>query len=61
VSGSEDVRSWHTWRHDVAARCARDYTGYGHPYLFDWDLLQAAENEADYTAKLKAKHGRVYG
>jgi hypothetical protein len=55
------IGGWYTWRHTVAASCARDYA---HPRalvrIFDWDLLQAAQSEAEYDAALKAKHGRVW-
>jgi hypothetical protein len=51
---------WYTWRHDTAAACARDAACRNYPFIFDWELLQAAENEDDYCNRLKAKHGRVY-
>lgn len=57
----EDDRSWYTWRHAIAAQCARDYANpRALTRLFDWELLQAADDENDYTERVRAKHGRAW-
>jgi hypothetical protein len=61
VPGSAEDRPWHTWRHTVAARCAPDSVNPGRSRtIFDWDLLQKAENEKDYHSLLKDKYGRMF-
>lgn len=62
VEGREpESPDWYTWRHAVAAQCARDSA---HPQsgalIFDWDLMQAVESEAAYLDAVRAKHGRTY-
>jgi hypothetical protein len=62
VSGPQPAEAdWYTWRHKAAARCARDTARPGAATLiFDWDLMQEAEDRSEYEAALKAKHGRVW-
>lgn len=56
-----ETRDWWTWRHDIACRSARDYANPGMLVrVFDWDLLQAATDEADYDRLVTAKHGRAW-
>lgn len=51
--------AWYTWRHTFAANCAPDYARpFAFRYLFDADLLAAAENQREYLALVEAKHGR---
>lgn len=62
VKGAKpQTESWWTWRHTVAGLCASDYC---HPgkmtMIFDWEVMQAAENEESYYQAVKAKHGRAY-
>jgi hypothetical protein len=62
VEGTEPrCPQWLTWKHDTAARCARDSANHSGPTLiFDWTLLDAAESEDSYLLALRAKHGRVF-
>jgi hypothetical protein len=59
--GREGRPLWLTWRHECAARAARDSANpQAGAMLFDWTLMQAAETEEAYEAALKAKHGRIW-
>lgn len=52
---------WYTWRHAAAAESAKDSANpRAHVLVFDWELMQAAENREAYEAAVRAKHGRVY-
>lgn len=57
----ESKPEWRTWRHECAARAARDAANPRLPVmLFDWDLMQRANTREEYEQALKAKHGRIY-
>jgi hypothetical protein len=57
----EGDRPWYTWRHQCAAEAARDAANPRIPVMvFDWDLMQACSDRAEYERALKAKHGRIY-
>lgn len=52
---------WWTWKHTVASEAARDSANpSAYVYIFDWDLLQAADSQAVYDAALRAKYGRTH-
>lgn len=53
---------WYTWRHECAAASARDYANpRAGAMIFDWPLMQAASNQDEYEAALRAKYdGRTY-
>jgi hypothetical protein len=53
---------WWTWRHEAAAASARDMANpRASTLIFDWDLMQAANDRAEYEIALLAKYGRTYG
>ncbi len=53
---------WYTWRHECATASARDYANSGAALMrFDWGLMQAAADQAEYESALKNKYGSVYG
>jgi len=55
------VPDWYTWRHTVAAQCARDSAlPNSRPTIFDWDVMQAVDSEDAYLEAIRAKHGRTY-
>jgi hypothetical protein len=59
--GSSEDRTWHTWRHKVAAESARDYAHPGAMVLiFDLALLEAAEDRNGYMDALNDKYGRIW-
>ncbi len=61
IPAADADRGWYGWAHRCAARSVRDYCFPGAFVLqFDWELMQAAENEDDYMAALKTKYGRAY-
>ena len=52
-------RAWHTWRHEVAADCAPDSASPSRRrFIFDFDLLEEADNERAYHNALQQKYGR---
>jgi hypothetical protein len=58
---SESDRSWYTWKHTCAARSARDSANPTALRMnFDWNLLLAAESEAQYERALTEKFGRAF-
>jgi hypothetical protein len=55
------VPDWYTWRHTVAAQCARDSAlPNSRPTIFDWDVMQAVDSEDAHLEAIRAKHGRTY-
>ena len=52
---------WWTWRHDAAIEAARDMANPRSLVLiFDWPLMQAANDRQEYEIALKSKYGKVY-
>lgn len=53
--------SWYTWQHQAAAESARDSANpRGRVLIFDWEIMQASSDRADYNARLTAKYGHTY-
>ena len=59
--GLETELDWYTWRHKCAALAARDSANPRAPVMiFDWELMQNAEDEPAYNAALIEKYGRAW-
>lgn len=61
VAGKEEMPTWYTWKHSVAASCAKDYANRSPlSMIFDLPLLEAVDSESAYIGALRKKYGRSF-